>query len=266
MGLFTNLIFADFTGQVLPSHSLNLDVNRPAPFNLEKEVVFVCFDVECYEFNHNIITEVGFAILDTKDLCGVAPGEGAEGWFELIKAVHFRIMDYKHLRNSKYVTGCPGKFQFGWVLPPLSPQSSHSSTYSPIVRSNSKFVGMESIQKRCIEILVPKDDVSGKPRNIVIVGHDVEMDVKLIYSVDVDIHQLPGLVDIADSQRMHQHYQKVINGQKLGTVLTDLGIKHSFLHNGGNDAVYTLQSLLALALRRRQYSLAQQLKAVTRDP
>lgn len=61
------------------------------------------------------MTEVGFGSLDTRDLEGVAPGEGGKKWFELIQGRHLRIKEYLHVRNHKYVEGCPNQFQFGSV-------------------------------------------------------------------------------------------------------------------------------------------------------
>lgn len=90
-----------------------------------------------------------------------------------------------------------------------------------------------------------------------IVGHDIKQDIELLFSIDVDTYELPGLIDIVDNQRIHQHDVEYKDPQKLSLVLDDLGIDYWYLHNAGNDAVYTLQSTLALVLRRRQKSLAQ---------
>lgn len=40
-------------------------------------------------------------------------------------------------------------------------------------------------------------------------------------------------------------------GRSLGAVLNDLEISHTYLHNAGNDAVYTMQAMLALAIEAR---------------
>lgn len=102
-----------YTGQKQCTNKLVLDVNEPAPFDPEDEVVFICVDIETYEKNPGLVTEIGFAILDTKNLRGVAPGDGAENWFKLIHARHLRIKEYKYMRNSQYVEGWPEHFQFG---------------------------------------------------------------------------------------------------------------------------------------------------------
>lgn len=120
-------------------------------------------------------------------------------------------------------------------------------------------MGIESLARTCTEILTPKSP-SGEPRKIVIVGHDVEQDIALLYSMDVDVYELPGLLEIVDNQRMQQHNSRYLDPQRLSIVLSSLDIPHCYLHNGGNDAVYTLQSMLALAVIKRQAGLAREPK------
>lgn len=78
-------------------------------------MIFICFDVEMYEKRPTVVTEVGFAILDTKDLHGIVPSEGAQNWFKLINGRHLRVKEYRRVRNHLYVEGWPEHFQFGCV-------------------------------------------------------------------------------------------------------------------------------------------------------
>jgi hypothetical protein len=73
-------------------------------FEQEASVVFVCVE---------LVTEVGIATLDTKDLASVVPGEGGANWMSCIRARHFRINEHKHLNNVEFVAGCADKFEFG---------------------------------------------------------------------------------------------------------------------------------------------------------
>lgn len=92
-----------------------LDVKAPASFHPEDDVVFICFDVETAERSPMIVTEIGFGILDTRDLVGVAPGLGGEHWLPLIRGRHLRIKEYTYMVNHEFVQGCPENFMFGQV-------------------------------------------------------------------------------------------------------------------------------------------------------
>lgn len=82
-----------------------------APFVFDQDVVFICVDVEAYEKDHNKITEIGISTLDTRDLTLTTPGKGGQNWMKLIRARHFRIDEYKYLRNHEFVDGCPDRFE-----------------------------------------------------------------------------------------------------------------------------------------------------------
>lgn len=210
-----------------------MDLSVPLPFPLEDDVVFICFDIETYERIPKLVTEIGFAILDTRDIRGVAPGDDGKDWFPFIQARHFRVKEYKHYTNKDFVRGCPEFFMFG----------------------SSQTIGLDRVHETCLEVMTPKTP-SGEYRNVVVVGHDVAQDVDLILTVDLDVYDLPGLKEIVDNQRMQQHRKRFYNPKGLSSVLTDLEIQHSYLHNAGNDAVYTLQSMLAHSVRMRVNSLA----------
>lgn len=102
------------TGQELaPPRDLTLDFDAPAPVEQDGHVVFVCFDIETYEKSPGLVTELGFAILDTKKLIDVAPGADARNWFDVIQGRHIRIKEYSYIKNMEYVQGCPDDFMFG---------------------------------------------------------------------------------------------------------------------------------------------------------
>lgn len=88
-------------------------------------------------------------------------------------------------------------------------------------------------------------------------GHDIKSDISLVRNVG--FHVKDGMfLEIVDTQYLHQHYRML--GQQMGLkgVLNDLEIEHCFLHNGGNDAVYTLQAMVSLIITKRQDSLRRQ--------
>lgn len=89
-------------------HYLGLDASLPV-----NDVIFLAIDVEAYECDQNIITEIGIATLNTRTLRGTPPGYNGHCWSDLINARHFRIRDHLSYRNHKYVRGCPDNFDFG---------------------------------------------------------------------------------------------------------------------------------------------------------
>lgn len=93
----------------------NWNINLAPPFRNEWSVRFVCVDVEAYERNHSIVTEIGIAMLDTDDVIGVAPGEKGRNWFPLIETHHLRVKEVSDLANHEFVKGCPEHFDFGYV-------------------------------------------------------------------------------------------------------------------------------------------------------
>jgi hypothetical protein len=90
-----------------------IDIGKPAPYTQEDSVVFICVDVESYERDHNLVTEIGIATLDTADINIVSPGEGGINWMKAIRARHFRITEHGHLKNKEFINGCADYFQFG---------------------------------------------------------------------------------------------------------------------------------------------------------
>ena len=90
-----------------------VDSSKPAPNPFTNEPIFIAIDVEAHERGPRPVTEVGIATLDTRDLKDVAPGTNGENWQAAIRARHFRIAEYKHLRNKDFVDGCPEHFEFG---------------------------------------------------------------------------------------------------------------------------------------------------------
>ncbi|CZR56760.1 uncharacterized protein PAC_06649 [Phialocephala subalpina] len=87
-----------------------------------------------------------------------------------------------------------------------------------------------------------------RDRNIVLVGHGFGMDLQALHSLDFDLEtSILGLFDTFDIARKLQ-----MPRHSLGCLLEDLGccnVNRNRLHNAGNDANYTLQALLLLALR-----------------
>ncbi|CAM1505422.1 Fc.00g110590.m01.CDS01 [Cosmosporella sp. VM-42] len=187
------------------------------------DVVFVCVDVEALELPPNPISEVGIAILDTKLTKEVAPGPGGDRWLEFIETYHLRVQEYIGLVNYRFVKGCPDNFDFG----------------------TSTFPKKSELREAICSILNPYLTTS---RNIVIVGHDIAQDIKYISAMGLNLLELGNVVGQVDSQDIHRIWRNDPNGRGLHTVLSDLKVYSTNLHNAGNDAYYTLHVTVKIAL------------------
>ncbi|KAI1762489.1 hypothetical protein GGR53DRAFT_468238 [Hypoxylon sp. FL1150] len=186
----------------------------PVPFRTEDNVRFVCVDVEAWERATHVVTEVGLAILDTRDIISVPPGGSRVGynWFTLIKSYHFRIRE--HLDKINY--------------------------------RQSLIVSSRHISRILSTIIEDKESDDKRP--IVMVGHDIGQDLKYLKKVGYNIWRAPHFSDEVDTQSMFQRYEKSMNGRGLQGVCQDLHIPGHHFHNAGNDATYTLRAMIAMAV------------------
>lgn len=95
-----------------------------------------------------------------------------------------------------------------------------------------------------------------KKRPIVLVFHDSSQDVKYLKALGFDIYKTENIVEFADTRDMCQYIKRAQNSTKLATILESLDLRYRFLHNAGNDAVYTMQAMIGLTIKKRQASLA----------
>ncbi|KAL8863540.1 MAG: hypothetical protein Q9178_000221 [Gyalolechia marmorata] len=230
----------------------DLIVSEPAPFAFEDKVVFICVDVEAYEKDNRPITEIGISTLDTNDLDGLPPGECGKAWMRKIRARHFRIKETAHLHNSEYVAGCADSFEpdFGvseWISFKEAPQVIASCFRPPYshpfdhVRSDSPTV---------------INGTDAPKRRLILVGHDIKMDIDYLRKLGYDVSNLSNLIEALDTADLHRAWKHHQNPSKLGTVLMEMEMVGWNLHNAGNDAAYTLQALIGIAIASRQSSLA----------
>ncbi|KAG0646862.1 Good for full DBP5 activity 2 [Hyphodiscus hymeniophilus] len=211
--------------------------DQPAAYDQESDVVFICVDIEANERNSTQITEIGISTLDTRDLKGLVPGERGVNWFSKIRARHFRINEYKYIRNTDFVSGCPDKFEFG----------------------DSEFVGLKDAPRAvasCFkhpfsapEDLIISIDENAPKRNIIFVGHGIGADITYLKSMGYDVYNLSNLQEIVDTAVMWQSLKRDTSPRNLGSILAEIDIAGWNLHNAGNDAVYTLQAMVGISIR-----------------
>ncbi|EDO04703.1 hypothetical protein SS1G_07186 [Sclerotinia sclerotiorum 1980 UF-70] len=209
------------------------DPEERTKFMMEDAVVFICIDVEAYELNNNIVTEIGIATLDVLDIANMKPGVLGKNWRKAIRARHFRIKEHMHLNNTKHVQGCPEKFEFG------------ESEF--ISRDDAPHV-VGTCFKYPFSDPSPSVELADKKRNIILVGHDVDADIRFFRQIGYEINNL-NLHECCDTTLMWRALQREPNPTKLSNILDQIGVTAWNLHNAGNDAVYTLQAMLGIACK-----------------
>ncbi|KAF1983932.1 hypothetical protein K402DRAFT_152266 [Aulographum hederae CBS 113979] len=225
-----------------------IDNQLPVPYPFESSVVYISIDVESYERNHNLITEIGIATLDTNDLQGVPPGKDGENWREKIRARHFRIREYSHLQNAEFVQGCAGSFRFG-----KSEMIALADARHMIAECFREPFHELTIEEAAASWKLSEDEIKAQSqeekRKIVLVGHDVNQDIQYLQKLGYNPLNLSNIVEPHDTAALYKSLRQEVQPRSLGSILADLDITGWFLHNAGNDAVYTMQVLLGICVR-----------------
>lgn len=82
--------------------------------NNGRDAVFISIDVEAIELPPNPVSEVGIAILDSRDIRHVPRGPCGTEWWKYFKCFHLRTREYSGLVNHRFIQGCPDAFDFGY--------------------------------------------------------------------------------------------------------------------------------------------------------
>lgn len=241
----------------VPGHFTALNLSEPTAEKPEDSVLFVAIDVEAWERNQNIITEVGIAMLDTTDIQHIPPGEGGREWFKHIRARHVRIKENMWAVNGRWVADSAEWFGFGFVLPfsvSLNLEQELTLFRESEIVNQSRIVPLIREQIDRATFVDPVDGIT-KPRPVVLVFHEASSDIKYLEIVGYNVGEVKNVLEAVDTRQMHQYLVQSNNSGSLSAVLANLDISHRHLHNAGNDAVYTLQAMIGLAVKKRQQSL-----------
>ncbi len=198
------------------------------PNDFSPFIFFISIDIEAFEFNQRLITEIGISTLDTVDLLGLLPGVKGNNWAAKIRSRHFRILEHSHRLNKVHVEGCPDKFDFGhseWIYE-RDVISALKECFNP---SQSPFT-----------------TYSSKTRKVVLVAHDVAADMKYLTQLGFDVTQMVS--DHIDTSDLYKAAHRDARQSALSILLLCYGIAGKHLHNAGNDASYTLRVMIAIAL------------------
>ncbi|KAH7411613.1 hypothetical protein DE146DRAFT_602960 [Phaeosphaeria sp. MPI-PUGE-AT-0046c] len=212
----------------------------------DHSVVFICVDVESYERAHHKITEIGLATLDTKDLISTAPGSDGEAWRKLIKARHFRIKEHRHLVNLEFVQGHPDGFEFGEsTLVSLKDAPAHvAACFQPPFGMHASNTAEAELIKISLQELHPNEK-----RKLVLLGHDTLGDIRYLQQLGYDPVRVENIIETMDTAKMYQAWRRDSQPTSLGRIMNDFDVAAWKLHNAGNDAVYTVQAMLAICVR-----------------
>ena len=96
-------------------------------------------------------------------------------------------------------------------------------------------------------------------RTIILVGHDISTDIDYLRKLGYNPCDLTNLRELVDTSSMYRALKREPNPRNLGSILANLNIPGWYLHNAGNDAVYTLQAMIAIAMKAMVKKSEQQL-------
>ncbi len=261
--------------------------STPAPLNqFHSSVVFISIDLEMLEYDARIVTEIGISVLDTLNLQGIPSGHEGRNWFSKFQTRHLRISQYRNHINRRYVQGCPDKFRFGeseivslhfamriladafegWNHPPFPahhhrpppsfhvPSEHHRTIASPGVSLLDTLIGEDHHRAgdqhhdhggpTTLQQHPPQQH-----RNIVLVGHDLRMDLECLHRLGFDPTKVTGYIQTIDTADLWRAFKRDFLSRNLEAIMADLGLQAWDAHNAGNDAAYTLQALIVLAFR-----------------
>lgn len=199
-----------------------------------KDAVFVCVDCEAFEHVQSKITEIGVAVLDTRDIATLDNRADRDAWMSKMKYAHFRPVEYATLKNKTFVKGCPEQFNFG------------STTWVNL--KDVRHVLQRAFRNPKLEQAAMLSSALSEPgRNVVFVAHGASNDSAYMKQVGFSLNADADICYTLDTQVLAGGTKK--NQVSLRRLLLSLGLEPVNLHNAGNDAAYTLQAMIAMALK-----------------
>ena len=208
-------------------------------------MVIICVDLEAWERSHAIITEIGIATLDTRDIKDLSPGKLGENWRSKIRARHFRINEHIMYVNHEFVHGCPDRFEkeFG-TTEFIDKKDACQIIASCFKEPFSKKVTQEEIDAAWAK-LAKDEELKEEKRNIIFLGHNPASDVGYLKQLGYDPDTLLNLREYMDTAGLYRAHKKEAQPRGVGGILSEFDLTGWNLHNAGNDAVYTLWIFLA---------------------
>lgn len=233
----------ELLGLVPPHTSENAHPTAALP----EDALIVSIDTEWERQGpEECVVEIGFTVLDTRDIINITPGPYDDGWFSKTKTYHYVACITQ--RRSERMRAC----YFSKDL---------FMEYSTMKRHIAKTL-------RRATYAAPDDRPIGRgPRKVVLVGHSVVMDLQSLYqapSLELDFlstgvfRMKPTTVFDTFMLTVAAKQQGAkIRSRALGWLVNWLGVHRRYrcfgsvkgCDNAGNDAAYTMMALLKFALR-----------------
>ena len=206
---------------------------------LSTDAVFISLDLEVASDREKlhlspekpVVRQLGFARLDTRDIRSLSSSSNLESLILLSMFENNRLPKPKGLER-----------------PCLFAQTQHIAL---------RQIPATIRQNLCIQDTQQKNAL----RKIVLVGHSIRQDLKILHLLGIDTASLAQILTIIDTHSISRFLLPpfhpglpTLPGQKftLAGVLAQLGYKPRpwGFHNAGNDAVYTLYVMILLAIKR----------------
>ena len=211
--------------------SPEVDITASVPFPFNFEVVFVSVDIEAYESNHSLVTEIGVSTLDTRDIINIIPGSGGRNWMDRIRARHFRIRENSSYVNGQHVAGCPDRFEKAFGESEWINMVDVASTMASCFR--------HPFSTKSSSPSIPEEEIDMLRRNVILIGHNVSTDIDYLRRAGYSVKNLSTLVEVLDTANLYRALKHETQVASLATILQDLNLEAWNLHN----AVSSLESL-----------------------
>lgn len=196
--------------------------------------ILFALDIEGFESNQNIITEIGISIFDPRENL---PEFGL--MTPILHNYHLIVSEYLTLRNKNFLSDLKDCYLLGESL---------ILTYEQCTTFIQSLINFYMLPK------TEEDKTWGR----CFVGHGISNDLTWLRSMNVELptkmkdisfrYQPSRTLETAyiiDTSKFHQILYGDMYGS-LGKLLKLYNIPHSYMHNAGNDAYYTLQLLLTI--------------------
>ncbi|EEH36783.2 hypothetical protein PAAG_07201 [Paracoccidioides lutzii Pb01] len=148
--------------------------------------------------------------------------------------------------------------------------------------NNSRYINSQSTPESPVSHIVPKGadildpipEYKARARNIIFLGHDTESDLTFLRKLGCQTFTKPtttaittspsslphnqtqqtpkpNFLETLDTSVLYRAMKHETEPASLGRILADLGIMGWNLHNGGNDARYTMEAMIGITLKSR---------------